>query len=440
MPKKVGKHSAQANDFLEPKPIINLTVTDVGTNRAWNDGAANLSWALPSGSPEATLYTITTSPTTSTQTTSSTSYTFTGIPAGTYTFTVVASNNAGSSAGTTSLSTPITTVPNVPTSVSVSSPNPDQDVVSWSAPSGDGGKSVSSYKIISSDTATNPNPFTGVTSPYTINEVGGTTQSYTVYAYNSNGWSAGASTGNITTTPPFFPPFFPPYFPPFFPPYFPPFFPPFFPPYFPPFFPPYFPPFFPPFFPPYFPPFFPPYFPPFFPPYFVPPFFPPYFPPFFPPYFVPPTFKAPYFVPPSFCVEAETVINTKDGWKAAKEIKVGDVLITAKVDGTSTDKAEVEVTNITITDTNNLIYFNGEENLKMTSTENLWLEKDGEYLPVLASEVKVGDKLLGLNRDSGQFETIEIKSIEISEGEYKVYNFAPAGILITNSIVVDHTK
>jgi len=64
---------------------------------------------------------------------------------------------------------------------------------------------------------------------------------------------------------PFFPPYFvPPFFPPFFPffPFFPPYFvPPFFPPFFP-FFPPFFPPAFGPFFPPYF---VPPYFvPPFF--------------------------------------------------------------------------------------------------------------------------------------------------------------------------------
>ncbi len=62
MAKKVGKHSAAANDFLEPKPVVITSSTDVGTGRAVNNGAIDIVWSLPAGSPEATLYTITPSP------------------------------------------------------------------------------------------------------------------------------------------------------------------------------------------------------------------------------------------------------------------------------------------------------------------------------------------------------------------------------------------
>ena len=67
--KIIGRKSSAQDNFLEPSPVTGLTASDVGTDRPYNDGAANLSWSLPAASPPATLYTITTSPTSSTQTT-----------------------------------------------------------------------------------------------------------------------------------------------------------------------------------------------------------------------------------------------------------------------------------------------------------------------------------------------------------------------------------
>jgi hypothetical protein len=262
MAKKVGKHSAAANDFLEPKPVIITSVTDIGTERVLNNGAINIVYSLPAGSPEATLYTITPSPSVagSPWTTSSTSYLAQGLASDQlYTFSIVASNGAGAAAATVTSAVRSTTKPSAPTSASVASAHPvaNQDTVTWSPPTFTGGKPISSYTVVSSDGPSYPNSV----SPKAIAETGGTTQSYTIYAVNPNGSSPGTVVGPITTfTPPHFPPFFPPYFPPFFPPFFPPHFPPFFPPHFPPFFPPFFPPHFPPFFPPHFPPFFPPYF------------------------------------------------------------------------------------------------------------------------------------------------------------------------------------
>jgi len=58
MSKRSGRKSQAANDFLEPKPVENLVATDVGTSRAYNDGAVNLSWELPAGSPPATSYSL----------------------------------------------------------------------------------------------------------------------------------------------------------------------------------------------------------------------------------------------------------------------------------------------------------------------------------------------------------------------------------------------
>jgi hypothetical protein len=387
MSKKAGRHSQSANDFLEPKPVENLTATDVGTSRTFDNGAVDLSWELPVGSPEATSYSITTNPATSTYTTSNTSYQVTGLSSSTsYTFLVTGSNAAGTSAATESSSVTVTTVPAKPISVSAASPNADQDVVTWSA-GANGGKSITSYTVVSSDGPS----YTNQTSPATINETADTSQTYTIYAINDNGTSEGETTGSVTTTAPFFPPFFP-YFPPFFP-----FFPPFFPffPYFPPFFP-YFPPFFPPYFPPFFPffPYFPPYFPPFFP------FF-PYFPPFFPPRF------GPYF---TRCVDEDTLILTSNGLTSAKDIKMGDSLLTVDVQALESGQGTfdlnttdlninskfvmTEITNIIVAQKADRVYFNNDHANKFTETHPIFIKRNSVYRVVEASSVTEGDVII----------------------------------------------
>ncbi len=296
MSKRSGRKSQAANDFLEPKPVENLVATDVGTSRAYNDGAVNLSWELPAGSPPATSYSITTTPASTTQTTSNTSFTFTGLSSDTaYTFSITGSNAAGTSAATTSSSVTVTTVPQAPQSPTASSSNANEDIVSWSA--GDsGGKTITSYTVVSSDGPS----YTNSTSPKTISETGGTSQTYTIYALNDNGTSTGATTGSVTTTSPFFPPFFP-------------FFPPFFP-----------------FFP-----FFPPYFPPFFP------FF-PFFPPSFGPYF-------------TRCVDGDTMILTSEGPKQARDIKIGDVLLTVNAEALTAESnaAPLQINDVKAADAGN---------------------------------------------------------------------------------------
>ena len=91
--KKVGRHSAQANDFLEPKaPTIGIG-TDVGTSRAYNNGAISVAFTLPADSPAATSYTVTSSPGGLTATGASSPIVVAGLTSATaYTFTVTATN------------------------------------------------------------------------------------------------------------------------------------------------------------------------------------------------------------------------------------------------------------------------------------------------------------------------------------------------------------
>ena len=207
-----------------------------------------------------------------------------------------------------------------------------------------------------------------------------------------------ASNSVTPTSPgPFFP-FFPPYFP-FFPPFFP-FFPPFFP---------FFPPFFP-FFPPYFP-FFPPFFP-FFPPYF--PFFPPFFP-FFPPFF-----------PPKFaikCIHSDARILTRTGYVAARDIKVGDKVLTVSsknISSTPTfhnmsisdnvEFVEVEVTTNIISQ-KPLIKFNNIDDM-FSPNQPIYVKTENGIDWKQTGEVSLGDELVKIDAESGNVTYTTVNSIE----------------------------
>lgn len=396
--KEIGGRSSQQNDFLEPsKPTINSAV-NVGTSRVFDDGAITVTFSLPVNSPPATSYTVTATAsgqTTRTATGSSSPLTVVGLKSAiSYSVTVVASNAAGSSAASDAASATVTTVPAKPSAPTVTT-QVNQDNVSWSAPA-TGGVAISNYQWESNDAKGNTTTATSVA----VAQEGGTAQAYRVRAYNTNGWGEWSDwSGTITTTPPFFP-YFPPYFPPFFP--FFPFFP-YFPPYFPPFFP-YFP-----FFP-----FFP-YFPPRF----------PYFPPRFP--YFPPYFRA-------GCIEANTMVMTINGLVAAKDLNVGDKVLSFVLDEkqqesdagvlfmwdsesiTISDKEPVETEIIRIIEKGDsaVIYFNGNTESKYSITQPVFVRSEDVYKIRTTGSLEVGDFIVNVD-GSGNISEEEIVDITIEE-------------------------
>jgi len=232
---------------------------------------------------------------------------------------------------------------------------------------------------------------------------------------------------------------------------------PFFPPFFP-FFPPYFPPFFP-FFPPYFPPFFP-----FFPPYFFFPFFPPYFPPFFP--FFPPRFApvGPYF---PACLDENTLVLTNEGMKPAKDIKVGDTLLTVDALGLSnqpnatpleinvknlniTNLRSTQVTNVIVSDKTDRVYFNENTEIQFTETHPIFVKRNNEYRVVEAGSVQEGDIIIIINISllkeqinisevitETVINKVEKKTLDVAKNVYTFscdpYNWYFAGNILTHN-------
>ena len=453
--KKIGKKAQASNDFLEPLAPTIVSATNVGTGRAYDNGAVTVSFTLPALSPAATSYTVTAS-TGQTGTGASSPITVTGIAStATPTFTVRATNAAGTSpASAASASVTVTTVPATPTGLSVSSPTPsaspntagtNTDSISWSAPA-NGGSAITSYTWSSSD---GKGATIGGTSA-SVNQEGGTAQTYTVYATNANGNSASVTSGSITTfsfTPYSFTPVysFTPYA---FTPYA--------------FTPVYS--FVPYSFAPYS----------FTPVYsFVPYSFAPYsFVPYaFAPYsFVPYSFTpfSPFspsysFVPLRFCIDEDTqiqVIGSTDSVesKAAKDIVVGDkiwsinwnglldesvdpsasTVYPAVLDGIERVPSEIIAIEPSVKD--KTLFFNGDKGKTFTEGEKVLIKRDNTHIFLEAEKVLTTDFIFEAT-DDGMVET-PVTSVEYITETRNVFKFNafPVDTIIAGNMVVHNSK
>jgi hypothetical protein len=185
--------------------------------------SATVSWTAPSnngGSP-ITSYTVNVYPSGATTPSqqlpagaSVTSLKVTGLTNGTsYTFTVQATNSAGTGPESTPSSavTPQPTAPDAPTGVTATAGNA-QATVSWTAPSNNGGSPITSYTVIPyiGSTPQTPVIISGSPPATTTTVTGltnGTTYTFTVSASNSVGISPAATSPPVTPNPPAAPTF-----------------------------------------------------------------------------------------------------------------------------------------------------------------------------------------------------------------------------------------
>ena len=454
MSKKAGRHSQGANDFLAPYAPTIGTATNVGTGRAYNNGAATVTFTADPRNA-ATSYTVTAS-TGQTAIGSSSPITVTGIAStATPTFTVTATNSYGTSdASSASNQITVTTVPDAPSAPTVSSPTPSAgvnvagasyDVVNWSA-SANGGASITGYKLYDNGSLVGD---VGNVTSYQLNESGATNHYFQVLAYNSNG--DGAQSANSATVTTFsFTPFSVFGFSPFsvfgFSPT---------------------PPFgvfgFSPFnvfgFSPT---------PPFgvfgFSP--TPPFAVFGFSPTFAVFgFSPTAFGVFGFspAPPARCIDQDTLIatvgdNNSIVMKEAKSIKVGDEVFSTIWDelidesfGSPFDDPSATLSNLRMNTTTiksivpsmkaTTLYINGDIKRRFSMEENILIKRDGLYQFANSGTILVGDKVIQKN-DSHTFDEVEITEITPVNEERVVYTFdcEPTDTLIAADIVVHNAK
>jgi uncharacterized protein YccT (UPF0319 family) len=184
-------------------PGAPTTVAAVGGN-----GQAVVSFTAPAnnGGTAITGYTVTSNPGGFTASGTGSPLTVTGLTNGTsYTFTVTATNAAGTSAASSASAavTPdVPTAPGAPTAVAAVGGN-SQAVVSFTAPASDGHAAITSYRVTAS-----PGGITasGAGSPLTVTGLAnGTSYTFTVTATNAAGTSAASSASTAVTLAPIAP-------------------------------------------------------------------------------------------------------------------------------------------------------------------------------------------------------------------------------------------
>ncbi len=198
---------------FEPTPILAPgQVTSVSATAG--TGSANLTWSAPATGGPTTKYTITpyigstAQPTTTvTGTPPVTGTTVTELKSGSgYTFTVTASNSAGSGAASepSNVVTPTApTAPSAPTAVTASAANASA-TVSWTVPSNSGGSPITKYTI-TPFVGAEAKPATTITGspPATATTITGltntTTYTFTVTASNAIGESPQSTASNPVT-------------------------------------------------------------------------------------------------------------------------------------------------------------------------------------------------------------------------------------------------
>lgn len=177
------------------------TATDVGTSRAFNNGAATVTFTAPTfdGGLPITGYTVTSSPGGFTATGAASPLTVAGLASSTaYTFTAVATNSRGNStASSASNSITATTVPQAPTIGTATDLGTGTSVSVAFTGNATGGKAITTYTATSSPGGLTG---TGASSPITVSGLtAGTAYTFTVTATNANGTSTASAASNSVT-------------------------------------------------------------------------------------------------------------------------------------------------------------------------------------------------------------------------------------------------
>jgi trimeric autotransporter adhesin len=183
-----------------PDAPTSVAGTDVGTSRAFNNGAVSVAFTAPSytGTSPITSYTVTAS-TGQTASGSSSPIIVTGIATdATPTFTVTATNGSGTSlASSASSAVTVTTVPQAPTIGTATITNSTTVSLSFTAPSNSGGKAITSYTA-STSPSLSVSTSSGTASPVSVtgSYAAGQGYTFTLVAVNANGSSASSLASN----------------------------------------------------------------------------------------------------------------------------------------------------------------------------------------------------------------------------------------------------
>jgi flagellar motor protein MotB len=197
----VGNGETSTSVISKPRTVPNAPT--IGTVSRVDSTTVTVSFTPPTNDGGATIsgYTVTSSPDGVTASGSESPITIGGLKGGvTYTFSVKANNEAGSSSASSSTSGYTTDAipPDVPTSFAATSNENGQSVLSWGAPSVTGGSAIETYTVTSSPTSSGCTTTVSTRTCTITGLTNGTLYTFTVKARNAVGEGEGAS---ATATP-----------------------------------------------------------------------------------------------------------------------------------------------------------------------------------------------------------------------------------------------
>lgn len=181
---------------INPGIPTSVVATNSGSGRAFNNGRASVAFNVGTDGGLPTSFTVTSSPGSYTASGSNSPILVTGLQSNTaYTYTVTATNNFGTSLGSSaSTAVTATTVPQAP---SVSAAPGNAQAILTITPGATGGSAITGYTIVSSPVTTTQTTsnttytFTGLTND--------TSYTFTATATNSNGTSTASSVSSSVT-------------------------------------------------------------------------------------------------------------------------------------------------------------------------------------------------------------------------------------------------
>jgi hypothetical protein len=167
-------------------------------------------------------------------------------------------------------------------------------------------------------------------------------------------------------------------------------------------------------------------------------------------------FSPTYF---GLCIDQETPVLTKQGYALAKDIIVGDILITKTFkdipmtanDNLRTWSSENNKEYVTQESTvkiaqegevSTTVVINGDKYKRFSTTEEVLVVRDSKLIFVTSSELKSKD-LIVKNADENVADGLfyEVRSIEVIEEVRKVYQYKvePFGLIIADSLLINNS-
>jgi hypothetical protein len=156
------------------------------------------------------------------------------------------------------------------------------------------------------------------------------------------------------------------------------------------------------------------------------------------------------------CIDQEKPVLTKEGYALAKDIVVGDILITktfkdipitnhdglrlwSSENNKEYTTVESVVNNIKESEVSDTVLVNGDKYKRFSTQEDILVVRENKLMFVISSQLKSGD-LIVKNPEESLIDgpLYQVRSIEIVKEDRKVYDFMrePFGLIVADSLLV----